>query len=108
MHAGKGAKVGVVQEIECLSVELQSILFSGRAWERRWRGAIAAADANHPHLRTGSRLLLGTEIHSPTQTRSNLPSRSAASAITSDAHGPIVDDGVAVVIKTGSDVVGQR
>ena len=99
----------MVQEVEGLSVELETVLLRGSTRERGRRGPVAATDTHHSDLRTARGLLLfWSKVPAPTQTRTDFPAGCAARAVASDPKGTIVDHRVAVVIETRRDVVGQR
>src|SRR5215213_4038185 len=98
----------MVQKIERLRVKLETVFLSRATRHRRWRGPVAAADADHPDLRSANLLHLRSEIRSPTQPRTNFPTRSTAGTITSNAKRTVINYGVAIVVESGGDVVRQR
>src|SRR5215204_4683531 len=108
LDAGKRPEIRVVQKIERLRVELESILLRGRARHGRRRGPITATKSNHSHLRPARLLLFRSKTLAPAQARADFPTRSATRAVASNAERPIVDRRVAVVVEPSGDVVRQR
>src|SRR6185436_19308866 len=47
LDAGKRTQISVVQEIECLRIELETVLLRRCIRERGWCGAVTTTNANH-------------------------------------------------------------